>query len=193
MRRFLAIVVLAALAALPAALPVAPASADGGYTPDVPTSCRITVPSAPVGERVVLRVRVTAATSLPVTGDVEVTISRRAAAARAARVAGAAPVWTTTARYEGEPLRIVGPRLSRGDHIATVRFTPDSETFTGCNDAVRFRVGGDVGGEREDDGSFLPDTGGPQLGLLIGGLVLLVAGGGLVVASRRESMTPGAA
>ncbi|WP_156392102.1 MULTISPECIES: hypothetical protein [unclassified Nocardioides] len=180
MRRLLLLPVVAIVALF---APLSPANADP-YPPTVPTSCHVSVPSVVAGERVVLRVVVSASSNIAVTGTVEVTVSRRAAAARAARSARSAP-WTTTVRYDGSPLRIVGPRLSRGDHVATIKFVPDGNTFTGCEDAVRFRVGGvrgtgDVGGV---DGN-LPDTGGPRLLVLLTGLGLLVAGAGFVRRSR---------
>lgn len=182
MRQFMVIVFAAlALMAAPGA-----AQADDTYSPDVPTSCNVTVPTAVAGQRVVMRVVVTANTNLPVTGSVDIKITKGAATARTARVAPVT-VWTKTVRYEDSPLRVVGPRLSRGDHIASVRFTPDAATLIGCEDVAPFEVGGvrddgDVGGEGD-----LPDTGGPNILLLLAGAVMLVAGVELVASSRRRS------
>lgn len=187
MRRLLLLPIVACLALF---APVAPAGADDAFYPpsELPTSCRVTVPSAVVGERVVLRVVVSANTSRPVTGDVEITVARSGEAARAARATLRA-TWTKTVRYEDAPLRVVGPRLSRGDHIASIRFTPDDDVvndqiLTGCADRVRFRVGaqGEVGGQDTP----LPDTGGPHLLALLFGAGLVATGGGLVGGSRRS-------
>lgn len=186
MRRLLLLPIVASLALF---APVAPASADEPYPPgELPTSCRVTVPSAVVGERVVLRVVVSVNADRPVTGDVKITVARNGAAARAARPAQRA-TWTKTVRYEDEPLRVVGPRLSRGDHIASIRFTPDNDVvddlvLLSCEDRVRFQVGGagDVGGEDTP----LPDTGGPPLLALLFGAGLVATGGGLVGGSRRS-------
>ena len=139
----------------------------------------------------VIRVYVTASTNVALTGSVDVSITR--SGARPVRAARAAADWTTTVRYEGEPLRIVGPRLSRGEHVARIAFTPDSSAFAGCRDSLQFGVGatGDVGGE-DDGAGLLPDTGGPHLGLLIAGLGM-VGAGSVLVARRRERVTPGTA
>lgn len=179
MRRLLLLPIVACLALF---APVAPASADEGYEEtEVPTSCRVTVPSAVVGERVVLRVVVSASTNRAVTGSVEIKVSRAAA-----RVAARAATWTKTVRYEDSPLRVVGPRLSRGDHIASIRFVPDDELFIGCDDRVRFRVGRQGSGEVGGTDAELPDTGGPHLLALLFGAGLVATGGGLVGGSRRS-------
>jgi LPXTG-motif cell wall-anchored protein len=121
---------------------------------------------------------------------VTVSVTKAAPVAPTARSLAAAP-WTTTVRYEGAPLRIVGPRLSRGDHIARITFKPDPGPFLGCKDTVRFRVGAqsDVGGEEEGGGN-LPDTGGPHLLLLLVGAGLVAAGAGLVGGGRRVGGSP---
>ncbi len=184
MRQFM-VTAFAALAFL-----AAPVSAHAGEPEpypqvDIPTSCNVSVPTAVAGQRVVLRVVVSASTNLPVTGSVDIKITKGTATARTARVAPVT-VWTKTVRYEDSPLRVVGPRLSRGDHIASVRFTPDANTFIGCDDMAPFDVGGirddgDVGGEGD-----LPETGGPHFLLLIAGAVLVLAGAERVAASRRS-------
>lgn len=173
MCRLLLLPVLAVLAVFGLATP---ANADPIDEPvDVPTACHVSVPSAVVGGRVVLNVIVTANTNLPVTGSADIKITK-----------GTATVWTKTVRYEDSPLRIVGPRLSRGDHVASIRFTPDADTFIGCEDVAPFEVGGiredgDTGGEGE-----LPETGGPHFLLLVAGAVLVLVGAERVAASRRS-------
>lgn len=154
--------------------PVAPASADP-YPPSVPTGCHVSVPGVAVGERAVVRVLVTASGNVTATGTVDLTIT-----------SGDETTFSKTVRYEGDELRIVGPRLARGQHVASIRFVPDEGPLLGCRDSVRFRVGGqvdpggDVGGE-----ATLPDTGGPHLLALLLGVGLLATGSGFVGGSRR--------
>lgn len=170
MRRLLLVPVLAVVALL---APTGPASADDTYTPDIPTSCRVTVPAVAVGDRVVVRVLVSASSNMPPTGSVELTIT------------GAANPFAKTVRYEGDELRIVGPRLAKGAYVASILFTPDDGAYLGCSDDVRFEVGGltdpgdEVGGEET-----LPETGGPHLLFLLLGAGLVTVGGGLVGGSR---------
>ena len=153
----------------------APGAHADDYVPTVPTGCHLTVPATVVGDHVVIRVRISAATGTP-TGQVAVTIPRRPDA------------WTTTARYEGKPLRLIGPKLPKGDHVAQVVFTPDDARFTGCSDRAPFSVGGEGGGGHGGTGGEnLPNTGGPSVMWLIGGAGLLLTGGGLVERGRRKA------
>jgi hypothetical protein len=192
MRRLLVSVFAAALAMAPVGLAGTPAHADDSYAPEVPTSCHVDVPTVKVGRRVVLEIEVSSNSNLPEVGSVDLAISTAgpARAARASRVAARGVVWTRTVRYEGSPIKVVGPRLPRGQYRVTMEFTPDSGEFIGCRNAARFRVGagGDNGGE-DDDNPNLPNTGGPHLSLLLVGLALLAAGGGGVAESRRIRVT----
>ncbi|GAA3550987.1 LPXTG cell wall anchor domain-containing protein [Nocardioides daeguensis] len=172
MRRYLVLgsAVAAPLAFLFALIGVgSPASADP-YTPTLPASCRVAVPIALVGDRVVVRVRVTAAGNLQPTGTVSVGVDR---------------TFSTTVRYDGTSAEVHGPRLSRGEHRVRVSFVPDDPTkFSGCRDAVTVNLGV----ERADAvGGALPDTGGPHLGLLLAGIGLVAGGGGLVGRGRRRT------
>ncbi|MCR1782774.1 hypothetical protein KVF89_09535 [Nocardioides carbamazepini] len=159
-----------------------PASADP-YTPAVPTSCRVTVPATVAGDRVVVRVQVTAAGSVQPKGTVTVDGDR--VSARAA----AADRWTRTVRYEGSTVELVGPRLERGRHQATATFVPDDPTrFGRCSDSVKFQVdaeGETGGGNGGSSGGGLPNTGGPHLGFLLAGIGLVAVGGGLAERARR--------
>lgn len=177
------------------AVPVAPAVADEPYGPETPTSCHVNAPSVKVGQRVVLRIEVSANTTDPIVGDVVLTISTASRAARiAARQVAKGVVWTRTVRYEGSPLEVTGPKLPRGSYRVTMAFTPDDGAFVPCRNAARFRVGagGDTDGEEDDDGE-LPNTGGPERWPLYLGLGLLLAGSGLVGGSRRSRGTPAVA
>lgn len=159
------------------------ARADDTYSPSLATQCQVSVPTAVVTERIVLRVEVSASSVEPPTGDVKVVVDSSSASARTARAA--APAWSVVARYDGSPLRIVGPRLPRGSHVAKVVFTPDAGAYEGCRDTVRFTIG-DVrvpaGGP--DGSGELPDTGGPPLMALVAGAAMVVVGSGMVRTGR---------
>lgn len=139
------------------------------YSPKVPTSCHVSVPTAVVGQRVVVRVRVEASDGQDPRGTVRLTLG--------------SPSWSRTVAYDGAPLRIVGPRLAPGRHVARVRFVPKGNRYSGCRDAAPFGIGGEEGGPSED----LPNTGGPHLLVLLSGLGLVAAGGGLVEVGRRRA------
>ncbi|WP_436699449.1 hypothetical protein [Nocardioides sp. BYT-33-1] len=161
-----------------------PASADP-YTPAVPTSCRITVPATVAGDRVVVRVDVTAAGSVQPRGTVTVDGDRVSPGG------SAADRWSRTVRYEGSRVEIVGPRLERGKHQATATFVPDDPTrFLRCSDNVRFEVDAvdeSGGGNGGSGGGGLPNTGGPHLGFLLAGIGLVAVGGGLAERARRRT------
>ncbi|GAA1530506.1 hypothetical protein [Nocardioides humi] len=182
MRRYL---VLWGAVAAPAALLLALAgvgssAAADPYTPAVPTSCRITVPTAVVGDRAVVRVRVTAAGNVQPTGNVTVEIDRVAARQAARSAAG----WSKTVRYDGATVEILGPRLTAGVHRARATFVPDDPVqFARCRDSAQVRVGSDETG----GGGPLPNTGGPHLAVLLAGIGLVVTGGGLVERGRRRA------
>jgi LPXTG-motif cell wall-anchored protein len=165
-------------------VPGGPAVADDTYTPTVPTSCNISVPHVAVGKRVHLVIEVASNSNVPEVGTVELTIST-ARARQAARVAARGVVWSKTVRYEGSPIEVLGPVLPRGRYRVAMAFTPDGGALVGCRNAVPFRVGGGGGTGGEDDGGNLPNTGGPHLWILMAGLGLVVAGGGLAGGSRR--------
>ncbi|WGX98433.1 hypothetical protein [Nocardioides sp. L-11A] len=158
-----------------------PAGADP-YTPAVPTSCRVTVPATVDGDRVVVRVLVTAAGSVAPRGTVTVDGDRLST-----RSERAAARWTRTVRYEGAQIEVVGPRLERGKHQATATFVPDDPTrFLRCSDNVKFEVGADETGGGGGGGG-LPNTGGPHLGFLLAGIGLVAVGGGLAERARRRT------
>ena len=147
-----------------------PATADP-YTPAVPTTCRVTVPATVVGDRVVIRVRVSAAGNVRPTGTVTVDVD---------------DTFTKAVRYDGVMVEVRGPRLARGEHRARAVFVPDDPTrFSRCRDSVTFNVGAQGSGGGGQGG--LPNTGGPHVGFLLAGIGLVVAGGGLVERGRRRA------
>lgn len=197
MRRIL--VVLGALFAALAFLPASPAGAED-YPSDLATSCHIETPGAIDGERVVVDIAVTSNSSQQPTGTAEVSISKGGGSGRAAPGA----VWSTSVPYDGSPVRITGPRLKPGRYIANMAFHPSSGAYQSCTGTLAFRVspgavspagegpggsgaatGAAGGGGVGVGGGLLPNTGGPHLALLLLGLGLLVAGGGVVTRSRR--------
>jgi LPXTG-motif cell wall-anchored protein len=199
-------IVLSGLAAVFACLPAIPALAE--YPTKVNTACHVETPGAVDGERVVLDVEVTANSSDRPTGTVELSISRGGGNAGRARSVQPAPVWTKTITYKGIPVRVTGPRLKPGRYLVHMQFRPSDDTFAGCQSMLSFRVakgsvgsavdgpsgGGDaVGGAgaaagtggSAGSGGGLPNTGGPHLGFLLLGAVLVALGGGAVARSRR--------
>lgn len=138
------------------------------YSPKVPTSCHVSVPTAVVGKRVVVRVRVEATDGQDPRGTVRLTLD--------------SPAWSTTRAYDGAPLRIVGPRLTPGKHVARVHFVPKGDRYRGCRDAAPIGIGGE-----DTPPGALPNTGGPHLLVLLSGLGLVAAGGGLVEVGRRRA------
>ena len=192
MQRLLVWMFTAALALVPVGLVGGPAQADDTYVPSVPTSCTIDAPNVvKVGQRVRLVIEVSSNTGGPITGSVDLAISTAGSprAARAARQAKGV-VWTRTVRYEGSPVRVLGPKLPRGSYGVDMAFTPDGGELVGCRDSAAFRVGasGDAG-DGDNGSGGLPNTGGPHLYLLVLGLSLVGGGGVLVSEARRRRTT----
>lgn len=181
MQRLLVWMFTAALALVPVGLVAGPAQADDTYVPSVPTSCTIDAPSVvKVGQRVRLTLEVSSNTGGSIDGSVDLTIST----ARQAK----GVVWTKTVRYEGSPVRVLGPKLPRGSYRVNMAFTPDDGELVGCRTSAAFRVGasGDTGDEVDSSSDGLPNTGGPHLYLLVLGLSLVGGGGALVSEARRR-------
>ncbi|WP_158296630.1 LPXTG cell wall anchor domain-containing protein [Nocardioides albidus] len=148
-----------------------PASAEP-YTPALPTSCRVSVPTKVVGARVVVRVQVSVAGSVQPRGTVTVGVDDH---------------FSKKVRYDGVAVEVRGPRLAAGEHRARAVFVPDDPArFSGCRDSVRFSVGA-VRGSGQAGAGGLPNTGGPHLGFLLAGVGLVATGGGLVGRGRRAA------
>lgn len=186
-----------ALAALAAAFVVAPAAtavADP-YSPGIPTETLIEVTVGGPGDPVVVHVKASANTATPPEGDISLEISASGDVTPVDERSNGAgkPPFRTTVHFEGEPLRIVGPRLPKGTYLATAEFAPDNpELYGPSEDRVRFRVdaGGGQGGPGRGDRADLPNTGGPSVMWLILGTGLVAAGsGGVGYGRRRQSTT----
>ncbi|WGX98435.1 LPXTG cell wall anchor domain-containing protein [Nocardioides sp. L-11A] len=185
---------LAALAMLTAAFAVAPstpAQADG-YTPKIPTVTTIKVIANEAGKPVVLEVSASANHPTPPAGNIAITLATGGTAARGARALVAAPVFSTTVHFVDRPVRVEGPRLPKGRYVATAALTPDDAALflPSSGSTQTFRVAADddngSGGGGGDQGAGLPNTGGPDLGWLLLGGGLLVAGAGGVSYGRRR-------
>ena len=175
--------------ALTALMPTGSAqAAPDPYSPNVPTSCHIGTPAISVGKRVVLVIDVSSNSTTPLAGTVGLVLTRGPARAQAARPVAARtarPVWSTTVRFEGTPVRVVGPRLGKGAYHVRMTFTPDSGAFDGCVNTARLRVGANGPSPTGSSAGALPDTGGPHLAFLLLGAGLVAAGGGVLARSRR--------
>ena len=166
------------------------AAAPDPYSGSIETDCNIDVPSVvEPGERVVIRISVSANSPTPPKGKVDVSIKTRP---------GGDVVWDKTVNYNGGTKTVVGPVLERGENYTTsARFRPSDTTFSRCNANAAFAVdaAADNGPDGDDDngpGGLLPDTGGPaMLWLLLG--VGLVGGGSATVVYARRRTTPAAA
>lgn len=165
---------LGAFAGLLLALLVGAPSAHAAYTPQIPTTCSINPSSPSAGQAVNLGVEIGATGSTPVTGVVDVSITR-----------GNDEIFSQTVNYNGAPITINGPALPAGSYQAALDFTPDdTAAFSGCS-AV---AGIDVAGATTGSVGGLANTGGPHLYLLVLGLAL-VAGGATVVTRSRVRQT----
>ncbi|WGX97229.1 hypothetical protein [Nocardioides sp. L-11A] len=159
-----------------AVLLVPDAAHAGPYAPAVPAQCRVAVPATVAGDRVVVRVRVSAPGSLSTAGTVAVEVRARGTRRT---------LWRSTGRHTGEELVLEGPRLPHGRYVARARFTPDAADVLGCSDRADVAVG--APGARAEGGGALPDTGGPHLVVVLAGLGLLVTGSGIATRHRRGS------
>lgn len=183
---------IAALAVLAAAFVVAPATGTVAhaepYSPKIPTQTHIEVTVQGPGEPIILHVSGSANYEVPPEGTIDVQVSAGGTAARGARSAVAAPLFTTSVHFVDDPVRIEGPALPRGRYIAAAQLTPDNGNLFLPSDTVTgFRVGVSGGGPGGDADGGLPGTGGPDLMWLVLGGALLAAGAGGVTYSRRRS------
>lgn len=181
-----------ALATLAAALAVTPATSAFAepYNGKVPTQTTIEVTTHGVGNPITIVVSASATgTEIP-EGDIAVTISKSTSAARGSQAVVAAPIFSTTVHFEGDPITIEGPSLPKGRYLGTAALTPDNgDLFLPSDDTDAFRLGvrNDVGAEDDgNNGAGLPDTGGPNMMWLLVGTGLVAAGAGGVAYSRRR-------
>ena len=163
--------------------PAQASSAPDPYSPSVDTQCSIDVPATEEpGDRVVVRITVSANSPTPPKGKVDLTISTSP---------GGDTVWTRTVNYNGGTKTVVGPVLPKDDYKASARFRPNDNTFNGCRDSELFAVDSIDQGPPDDPGpgGLLPDTGGPALLWLLAGVGLVGGGAATVAYARRRSAT----
>lgn len=192
MRRLLVL----ALVALPGVLlPLQPATA-APYTPKIPTSTTIQIiVAADHTVSVVVKVVANTGKGHP-DGTVALHIDGFAPTARGARTAAPAS-WDTSVAYDGGRVTVHGPELSEGRYVASASFTPSDDVYRGSDGSARFGIGAGTAaqpnpGTQDQDGplaGLLPDTGGPALLWLVGGVALIGSGGALVAYGRRRRAT----
>lgn len=184
--------VLALVALSCVLLPLQPATA-APYTPKIPTSTTVEIAVA-ADHTVSAVVKVVANTGK---GDPQGTVALRidgfTPTARGARAAAPAS-WDTTVAYDGGRVTVQGPELSQGRYVANASFTPSDDVYRGSHGSARFGIGAGTaaqpnGGAQDQGGplaGLLPDTGGPALLWLVGGVALVGSGGALVAYGRRR-------
>lgn len=201
----LAAAALLASSALAPGLASPAQAADDDYVAVTRTSCHISVPAV---------VQVNRSPRITITvrpnGPVPAAGAGRAAARRADQPTGSvdvsitragASVFARTVAYNGRPVTIQGPVVTRpGHYVVHARFhAADGSAFRGCQATTSFDVDKrdtphppppPNGGENPGGGGVLPDTGGPDEAWLLLGLALVLTGGGLVVASRTRRADP---
>ncbi|GAB4012731.1 LPXTG cell wall anchor domain-containing protein [Nocardioides ultimimeridianus] len=163
-----------------------PSHAAPVYGNKIPTQVHITVVTAKKGAPLKVRFRVTAADGTTPAGQLAYTITRASTTARTAKVASRAT--SGTVAINGS-VAVDGQVAQVGTYVVSGSFTPtNSAKYLPSSNATRAGVKA-VGGQHHNNGgggSGLPNTGGPDLGWLIAGLVLAGAGAGTVAYARRR-------
>jgi LPXTG-motif cell wall-anchored protein len=175
-------------AGLVALLVAGPATADARYGNKVSTSCNVNI-TARAGKPISAYIDVKGNASATITGTVTVSVYRVGASARPVHAARDTKVWSTSARYNGHPLRLHGPVLRHGHYRAVAKFSADPGVYLDCQCFGRFgtkAIGGQHNGNGGNPGG-LPNTGGPSQWWLVLGFGLLLAGGSAVYAGRRRA------
>lgn len=187
MRKLFLMVSVAMAALLTMSISAVPSATADPYAPVPKPHCFIRVIHAEPGERIVIEVGARLNSADQPSGTIRVRL-----------VTGRQSddkVWTTSVHTDGKPVRLTGPVVPEGTHRITIRFTPDNPVESrGCHGAQAVDVS-DTDDDRDDDGDgdnggLLPDTGGPATLWLLLGLVLVGAGAGIVVYSRRRAQVP---
>ncbi|NYJ02365.1 LPXTG-motif cell wall-anchored protein [Nocardioides thalensis] len=176
-----------------AALFVTSSATADPYGPIPKPLCIIKIIKAEPGERVIVQIGARLNAKNQPAGTLTVHL-RTNINASAGTTNAADVVWTKTVHTNGRMIRLVGPVVPEGTHKFTSTFVPDDATeCRQCQAEQVFTVSDDDGGgDGDDDGDngLLPDTGGPAVLWLLAGLVLVAAGAGIVVYSRRRAEVP---
>ncbi|GAB3855630.1 hypothetical protein GCM10028801_11550 [Nocardioides maradonensis] len=158
------------------------------YGNKLPTAVHIKVVVAKKGEPLKVKFTVTASDGSTPAGDLAYTITRASGATRSARVVlraanGSVPINGSTT--------VSGQVAQAGSYVITGRFSPSNTAqYLPSSNATRAAVSGQKGEHHDNGGGGgLPNTGGPDLGWLIAGLVLAGAGVGTVAYARRRTPT----
>lgn len=206
MKKLAAVLVLVLSSFAVAPVLGAPAqAADDPYTAGVQTSCHIAVPAvvrAGASPRIRVHVRPNAPSQAAGTGGAARADSPQGEVTVRITRAGTG-IFSRTVAYNGSPVTIEGPAVTqRGHYRVNASFkTADGAVFKSCQGDAAFDVGSgqgphddgpDGGSDAGNDtsGGLLPDTGGPNLGWLFLGLVLVGGGGGLTYAAKRRPRAP---
>ncbi|HJQ06462.1 MAG TPA: hypothetical protein VJ872_13500 [Nocardioides sp.] len=184
MIRKIAALMVAALATLMVPF-TSPAHAYGNK---LPTAVHIKVVVAKKGEPLKVQFTVTASDGSTPAGELAYTITRAAGAARSARVVARAASGSVS--IAGSKT-VTGQVAQAGSYVITGHFSPSNTAkYLPSSNAKRTTVNGEKGQQNNNGGgSGLPNTGGPELGWLIAGLVLAGAGAGTVAYARRRTPT----
>ena len=193
MLKKLSVFVSLAFAAMlfPAVSASAQVSADT-YGPPVPTQTHISILVGKAGEPIVVNFWVTANRTSNArvkqvkkpTGTLDISIASKGSGAAGAQ-AVAPKTFSKSIRFTGQRVKVSGPKLSPGRYLVAASFTPDNESlFLSSRDVKSIKVG--QGGSNPNDSDSLPNTGGPDLWLLLVGGGLIVGGAGSVVYARRR-------
>jgi LPXTG-motif cell wall-anchored protein len=162
-----------------------PAHAAPVYGNKIPTQVHITVLRAEKGKSLEVRFGVTASDGTTPAGSLRYTITRAATAARTSRVVSRAA--SGTVAINGT-VGVKGQVAQVGTYLIAASFSPtNSAKYLPSSNATRAPVKA-LGGKHDNNngGGGLPNTGGPDLGWLIAGLVLAGAGAGTVAYARRR-------
>ncbi len=188
-------VVLLATMAISLVIPAVPGASADPYPPTVETQVHVSVkPVVKENVKVKVSLRVSVNGDVEPTGEIKVKVGQVANAGAGQALARAVTEWSTTVRYEGDPIKVTSPGFAEGNYVVDARFNPDSQDLRRSSDSDTFVVndsgpGGNPSDVDESSDGTLPDTGGPNWWWLIAGLVLVGGGAGVVVLARRRSAT----
>lgn len=159
------------------------------YPPRIPTQTTIVVHAGGPHEPITIDLKVSVNTNDTPRGRLDLKLSKLRGVALGAQAAAPAD-WTASVHYDGTPIVYDGPALAAGTYAIHGDFTPDDSVFLPSEDTTRFTIArGDHGGGdggNGGNGGVLPNTGGPSVLWLAGGVLLLGAGAVTTGTARRR-------